>query len=120
MQFLWILVRWSGYSEEWDTWENEENIHTIEMIRDFEKNFEKTQELTYFIPKHMYAVQTGRQVHSILGLDKDDRYGVIALVTYEKLQEEKVQAELVPTEVLADDEEASQILLNYYENYKLY
>jgi hypothetical protein len=43
-------------------------------------------------------------------------HGVIALVIYEPVAgEEKRRAELVPTRVLMDNEEASVVLIHYYE-----
>lgn len=30
-------VRWNGYDENWDTWEEEANIHSQELIDDYER-----------------------------------------------------------------------------------
>jgi hypothetical protein len=37
-------IRWEGFSEEWDTWEQEKNIEDKELITEYEKDRENQEE----------------------------------------------------------------------------
>lgn len=125
-------VRWNGYDENWDTWEEEANIHSQELIDDYEREHGHVEvkkarkqgpvagkmklEEAEFHPKDTYFVEENggnKTVKEILGIFRHENAPgrkIVAFVSYDD-----GTFEFVPTEVLAQIVHAAQKLVHFYE-----